>query len=922
MDDDIQQMQKYRFEYALPGSGLSLVVDNQLREARVGAEPLHLEPLVFRLLNILLVRAGRLVSREDLLRFLERDPQHGHDAGGRVLNNAVSALRRSLKAAFGPDGPAPIKTGKNGYYFEGQVVAEAQIAEAPGDGPALMPGDHLPTARGVLIERLYINHGIECWAVRASRASEPDRRVRVAVSALGARRLRHEKAVHDVIQLRMQDEQLTLPPEANMAMPFHQTLSWPLSVRSLEERGRDGGCLHGLPLKDRLFLAEQVVARVARLHQIGIVHGDLKASNVWLHEANDRTVYLGGFAHAYVKSPSNGDGTDAEFWLQEHDWRRHREDSAHYQAPELPDTMRKDELSDVYALGVLLYKIVGGDITLPFSANWQDDVDCPVLQEDIAAATARLPEDRIQSAADLLERLTRYGERRHEHDREAEHLARFAEESERLKRHRIRRPLYLAVLATLAIGLVGVSVLAIRLKHSNDEIAVQAERAEAARDVLRSILVSADPRAGPAGPPESVDDVLERAAGTAPLAYVDDPGGAAGVHLVLADVYRGRGNLAGELRHLDQAVTLLEETDSDPARLAGAKYAYSASLLLVRPEPGVDPSVHRKAAMKEITEADRLFGEISTPSIALRAARAFARGNLSSQRGDFQSTYAGLDPWMAIMRESSLPLDRKANNSVVLYAEAQLRLGKPEAALETLDWLASKEPGQIPGWLTVNRRTMQAQISGVLDRPDTEIQFRAALDFVNDIYGGRAVPEANIRHYFGNYLEAKGRLREAEDQQRRAQSIFCDLAAAPLYCEGLDLSIGGLQLKAGRYDEALAKFERARQAFERYFPAGLAQVNYAMAMAHLGKGDPARARSFLSGLTVSQLEAADPRGDWGVRLAAITAISAARPRTEDVSAAIQELRDASVDAVTIEWLEAAASRVLQRTRRGLETVGT
>lgn len=85
MDDDIQQMLIYRFEYTPPGGAACLVVDNQRGEVRIGDTSLHLEPLVFRLLNILLVRAGRLVTRGDLLTHLERGEEHAY---GRALFHA------------------------------------------------------------------------------------------------------------------------------------------------------------------------------------------------------------------------------------------------------------------------------------------------------------------------------------------------------------------------------------------------------------------------------------------------------------------------------------------------------------------------------------------------------------------------------------------------------------------------------------------------------------------------------------------------------------------------------------------------------------------------------------------------------------------------------------------------------------------
>jgi non-specific serine/threonine protein kinase len=796
-----------------------------------------------------------------------------------------------------------VKTGQNGYFFDGDVAAEAQIGEMAPEGPPLMPGDHLPTARGFLVERLYINHGIEGWTVRTSQASVPDLRVRVAVSGLGSRRLRREKAVHDAILERAPGASLTLPPDANLAMPFHQTLSWPLSVQTLEEADGASGFLKRLRPAERLALAEAIVSRLERLHETGVVHGDLKAANILLPEGRTQDVRLCGLAHAYVPPRSGHETTSADLALQERDWRRRREDSDHYRAPELPGTLRITELTDIYAAGVLLYKIVAGDMLRPFTANWQEDVSCPVLQADIAAATARDPADRIARASDLLRRLRTYPERRRRHDEALADALKLEQERRRLERHRILRPYYIAVLVLSVSGFLGMAALALQLRASNLEIAVQEGNAAAARDVLKSILVSADPRARPGAPPETIDDVLDRAGESARLAYSGDDGGAASAHLVLADVYRGRGRMDAERDHLQEAVALLEQTGADPARLASAKYALSTSLLMTRPNNGEDPGVYRKQADGEIQEADRLFARLRNPSAELRAARAFAKGNYSSQRGDYGATFTALTPWVDVHLEADLPLDRRGYNTVILFAEAQLRLGDPEAALETLEWLASKETGEILLWLTINRRTLQAQVSDVLGRSDTEDQFLAALELVAEIYAGPALPEANIRHYYANFLEAEGRLAEAETQHRAAQDIFCASGASGLYCEGIGVSVGGIQVKLGKYDEAILNLRRAREVFERDYPAGIPQVNYALAKAHAGNGDMARARDLLSGLLVRDMEAADPRGNWSARIEALNAITSENPDPQDLAAAMRGLGVASVDDATILWFE-------------------
>src|SRR3546814_17212387 len=77
-----------------------------------------------------------------------------------------------------------------------------------------------------------------------------------------------------------------------------------------------------------------------------------------------------------------------------------------YLAPELiagqPPTVR----SDLYALGILLYQLLVGDLRRPMAPGWERDVADPLLIDDITRATDGDPARRLGSVAALVERLS------------------------------------------------------------------------------------------------------------------------------------------------------------------------------------------------------------------------------------------------------------------------------------------------------------------------------------------------------------------------------------------------------------------------------------------------------------------------------------------------------------------------------------
>ncbi len=179
-----------------------------------------------------------------------------------------------------------------------------------------------------------------------------------------------------------------------------------------EEKGGAGA----LPLAQRLDLFVRTCDAVSAAHSVGILHKDLKPSNVFLRlEDGEPRPVLADFGIGLVIDPSqlaDHGVTMAGFTETIGGNDSSRTGTRVYSPPELlagkPFTVR----GDVYALGVLLYQLVVGDLDRPLAVGWERDIDDALLREDVAACVEGDPDRRLASASELAERIRTLAERR------------------------------------------------------------------------------------------------------------------------------------------------------------------------------------------------------------------------------------------------------------------------------------------------------------------------------------------------------------------------------------------------------------------------------------------------------------------------------------------------------------------------------
>jgi hypothetical protein len=150
-------------------------------------------------------------------------------------------------------------------------------------------------------------------------------------------------------------------------------------------------------------IAHQAAAALGHAHSAGLVHRDVKASNVMLTDKDHVKVTDFGIARAAGDSTLTATGTIMG--------------TAHYLSPEQASGGSTGPPSDVYSLGIVLYEMLTG--ALPFSGDSPLGVAMRHVQEvvprpseltpnvpppldDIAArATAKAPEDRFADGNEM-----------------------------------------------------------------------------------------------------------------------------------------------------------------------------------------------------------------------------------------------------------------------------------------------------------------------------------------------------------------------------------------------------------------------------------------------------------------------------------------------------------------------------------------
>lgn len=468
----------YRYRFG------SAEFDEAWFELRVAGLRVEVERRALEVLAYLLRHAGEVVTKEELF----REVWAGRVTVDKVLPNAITKLRRALGEA---NAELLLTQPRIGYRMSG-VIERVAVGRKLASRLELLPGQPMPGRENFVLQRqLGGGRGSEVWL--AEHAKTRERRVyKFGVDGERLRALKREATLSRVLQEGLENREhfVELIDWNFENPPFF--LECEYGGDSLYEWAQNG--LAATTIEQRLGLFLQIADAVAAAHGVGVLHKDLKPANVLIaSEGQGWRIRLTDFGSGRLLDPERLE----ELGITQFGLTATQSISADsstgtplYVAPEVFAGHVPTVQSDVYALGIILYQMLAGDLARPMASGWEQDIVDELLREDIRLATDGNPERRLASASELAAHLRNRDARRAQAQRAREDEAQARLAREQLAKSRARRPYLIALAAALIAGVAVVLVLYGEALRARNAAQRELERATAINRFLNEELIS------------------------------------------------------------------------------------------------------------------------------------------------------------------------------------------------------------------------------------------------------------------------------------------------------------------------------------------------------------------------------------------------------------------------------------------------
>ena len=875
------------------------VFDASLFELKVNNKPKKIERRPLEVLEALLKHVDEVMTKDELLDIVWSDVVTVEN----VVANAITKLRKAL----GPDIAGRIVTHPRiGYRFSGPVERLA-IGRKLVSSLNLEQGASVSGRQNYKLEtQISAAPSREVWRARHSKTKK-SRIFKFANDGHGLASLKREVTLFRLLKQSTKKD-----------LPVAEILDWnfasePFYIEcddagiDLKTWSKTKGKLQGLSDSERIKLAHDIAKAVSHIHDAGVLHRDLKPTNILvtgdIENHQPISVRLIDFGSGNIRSRQ----ALTDLGISPMGFTRELDDDTQlstplYLAPEIVRGQTHSIQSDIYSLGIIIYQILSGDIDKPMATGWRNEINDPLLIDDIEMATQGMIKDRTDSAAILRDSLSSIDQRRSELKISQALETRAAEAEMALKRSQARRPWIYATGTALTLGLCASLFFGFNAQNSKLAAEQSAQRAEATSEFLKDVLISADPRTPGVGPDATVASSLERAEKLAEERFASDIGLQIGIKETIATVYSG----LSDPKEVQSYEDIFERAKnhygekSDQARLAKYRIAHA----LIRQSKYDE-------AEAIITELDNW--PVSNNSTIIESALQ-AKGRIKL----VQIKYAESIPFNQQLNEL---LSAKSNPDLdVLHtvridlAQSYSRIsGREEEAVDVLRTLLEPpfSDGGVDDWRMVNARSLLGiALVYVLEYEEAEPLIKQSLQEQKNIYGEDSPNVLEALGHLGQLYAGTNRRLESAQIFGEMRELACrKFGEENIQCAAYMTNEGINYIDVGDYKLAADKLRKARPVIHNILGIGSPfdqGSSFHLASALMEMGQTQQAGQLIQGLEIDKLTAGAPGARWDLLLGALQARY--EIRTNYSNEANENLRSIVNELISIEAEETLIAR--------------
>lgn len=525
-------------------------------ELKVKGEVTAMDPKPLLVLFHLLRHAGEIVTKDELAEACW--PR-------RIVTEAVLAKTISrLREVLQDETQAIIRTVHGyGYRLIAPVTIVRETKSAPAGVPLFKAGDRHPLRSDwVLSESLGRGSSGEAWLARHDK-SEQLRVFKFPLDLAGLGSLKREITISRLLAESCGPHISHLHSWNLEQEPYFIEYEYVAGGNLAQWAERSGG-LANIPLNNRLNVAIQIAQTLAIAHSVGVLHKDLKPSNILVDDLKSGlSIKLADFGSGGVVDPGRLEalGITRLGFTRTTTLSEGNTGTPLYLAPEVLAGQPSTVQGDIYALGVILYQLVAGDFRKPLAPGWELQIDDLMLRDDIAMAAAGDPTRRLSSAHMLAERLQTLEKRRQAHAAELARHIRAEADHRALEKMSIRKRWMGVSIGILLVAIVGVSGLYLQTRQAQIDAVRAAETSHAVATFLGNDVFEAVTKADKPILEWTVPELLKSASEKIDTQFANQPEIAAQLHLSVANASLTLEDLATYKLHIERALELSSGMD-------------------------------------------------------------------------------------------------------------------------------------------------------------------------------------------------------------------------------------------------------------------------------------------------------------------------------------------------------------------------